>query len=141
MKNILRFVAVWAAATFLFGLGRAHAQPVVGGQDLALWVTSPTAIFLGGVIAAVVQAAKKIGFPDNLSPVLAVALGVVGGLLYVLFYGSGLGWRPEVGDVLLRGLVLGLISGGVFTFTTAIARTVSGQENIHGQAIVERRRT
>jgi len=102
-------------------------------------VTSPTAIFLGAVISGIVEVVKRNGFPDNLSPLLAVGLGVLGGLGYVQFYGSGIGWRPEVGDVLLRGLVLGLIAGGVFAFTKTVGKVFGNEEDTHGKPVKERR--
>lgn len=112
---------------------------VVQGQDLALWVASPLAVLLAAILTAIVEAAKRAGFPNNLCPWLAIALGVVGAVAYVQFYGSGVGWRPEVGDSLIRGLVLGLMAGGVFSLVRATSRVATGEETIQGVATVERR--
>ena len=108
---------------------------------IVTWIASPLAVFLGAVLAAVVEAVKRAGFPNNAAPFLAVGLGTVGALLYVVFYGKGLGWTPEVGDILLRGFVLGLVSGGMFTFSKALGRVASGEETWGGTQRVERRRS
>lgn len=134
------WLPVLAFAIWLTGPGRVAAQGVqLGGQDLALWVASPTAIFFAGIVAGIVEAAKRNGLPNNWSPVLAIVLGFLGSLLYVMFYGGGIGWRPEVGDILIRGLTIGLMAGGVWALTRTATRVAGGEENMEGRPQVDRR--
>ena len=136
------WVAILLFAVWLTGPGRSWASvqgQTPGGEDLALWVASPTAIFLAGVISGIVGVAKRTFLPNNLSPVLALVLGVLGSLAYVQFYGGGLGWRPEVGDVLVRGVTLGLMAGGVWALLKATGKVVSKEEDVAGNPLAERR--
>jgi len=111
------------------------------GGGILRWLLSPTSIFLAAVIAGLVECALRAGWPRNLGALLAVGLGAVGAILYVVFFAPpGLDWSSApVGRVLFEGLVLGLMASGTWTAYKEAVRVVQGDETLSGFPTRERR--
>jgi len=70
-------------------------------------------VFIVPLIIGLVEAAKRVGFPDKWSPLLSVVLGLIAGLT-ILF-------PSDLGQGVIVGIALGLSATGLY----------SGTKNIH----------
>ncbi len=74
-------------------------------------MTAESGIFVP-LIIALVEAAKRVGMPSRLSPVLAIVLGLVASLYkgVIMF------------DTIVEGLVIGLASAGLYSGTKRVVK-------------------
>lgn len=69
----------------------------------------PIDVIIIAVIIGLVEAFTRLGLPKRFAPVVAVVLGIIGGIVYIFPD------RPAMG--VLVGLVMGLSSVGLYSGT------------------------
>lgn len=112
-KRILLF----AAACFIVGPALILAAPSTGGFDAVYGVLTAGMIATGfgwGATEGSINALTTTLYPDDKTGRLNVLHAwwpagiIVGGLLSVLLFGAGLGWRTLIALIMIPGFVLGI---------------------------------
>jgi MFS family permease len=112
-KRILLF----AAASFIIGPILILAAPSAGSFDAVYAVLTAGMIFTGfgwGATEGSINALTTTIYPDDKTGRLNVlhawwpAGMIVGGLLSVLLFGTGLGWRTLIALLMIPGVILGI---------------------------------
>jgi len=84
-------------------------------QEWVWWGVPAVPLILG-----LVELAKRLGFPSRWAGVLAVALGVVGSLLWMYTQSSPLA------QAVAQGLVVGLAASGLWSTEKSVCRALNG---------------